>query len=83
MDWEETNVCGLIIEWDYENGHMDTSIPDYVKDTLKRLQHVPRKYPQYSSHEYLPIHYGKRDTTQYATTPKISEKIKPKDTKYL
>ena len=45
VDWAGINFYGLTLEWDYDKGHTDVSMPDYVKDALKRLQPVPSKSP--------------------------------------
>ena len=57
-DWEGTNYCGLTFKWNYSAGYVDVSMPGYVQKTLKRLQHTPRTYPQYSPHAHVPIQYA-------------------------
>ena len=55
----------------------------YVKETLKRLQHVPEVYPQYSPHKHIPIVYGKKNTQQYATSPDESSLLNIIDNTYI
>ena len=57
-DWSGSNYCGLTLDWHYEHGYVDVSMPGYVGKTLIRLQHVPKMYPQYSPHESVPIVYA-------------------------
>ena len=56
--WEGKNYCRLIMDWHYPEGYVDISMPNYVPDSLKRLNHVPKVHPQYSPHENIPIQYG-------------------------
>ena len=58
-------------------------MPGYVKETLKRFQHVPKVYPQYSPHKHIPIIYGKKNTQQYATSPDESSLLNIIDTKCI
>ena len=54
-DWDRKNYCGLTFDWHYDDGYVDISMLKYVPDSLKRLKHVPKKLPQYSLHEHVPI----------------------------
>ena len=81
-DWSGSKYCGLTLDWHYEHGYVDVSMPGYVK-ILIRLQHVPKIYPQYSPHESVPIVYATKNTRQYATAPDTSPLLNPKDTKFI
>jgi hypothetical protein len=83
VDWTGRNFCGLTFDWNYTEEYVDVSMPGYVRDALKRLQHVPGKLPQHSPHEYLPVHYGKHDATQYTSTLDTSTHLSPKETKHV
>jgi len=72
VDREGKNYCGLTLDWNYKLGYVDISMPGYVPKALKRLQHKPQKFPQYSPHPHTPIIYGTKGTRQYATTPDTS-----------
>ena len=61
-DWTGSNYCGLTIEWNYEQGYVDISMPDYVQKTLARLQHTPKVSHQYSPHAHIPIVYATKNT---------------------
>ena len=58
-------------------------MPNYVPDSLQRLNHVPKKSPQYSPHEHVSIHYGKKGERQYATTPDTALFLTPEGTKHV
>ena len=82
-DWEGKNYCGLTMQWHYDEGYVDVAMPKYVPDSLRRLQHVPKKYPQYSPHEHAPIRYGKKGAQQFATAPDDSPQLDPQGTKHV
>ena len=82
-DWGGNNYCGLHFQWNYEDGYVDVSMPDYVQKTLDRLQHKPPPSPQYSPHAHVPIKYATKNTRQYATTPDTSPLLSPKQTKFI
>ena len=76
-DWEGRNYCGLTLNWNYDEGYVDVAMPKYFPDSVKRLQHVPKKYPQYSLHEHVPIQYAKKGTQQYTMKPDESPQLDP------
>ena len=82
-DWDGKNYCSLTLQWQYDKGYVDIAMPKYVLDSLKRLQHKPQKYPQYSPHEHIPIQYGKKGTQQYATAPDDAPHLNPTETKHV
>ena len=82
-DWTGKNVLGYYLDWNYEEGYLDISMPGYINTTLKRLQHVPTIYPQYSPHHYQPIVYGVKGTTQFAPTTSNSPELNAKETRDL
>jgi hypothetical protein len=34
-DWMGNMYCGITLEWDYENRHVDISMPGYIKRSCK------------------------------------------------
>ena len=40
---EGTNYCGLTLNWNYQLGYIDTSMPNYIPKALKRLKCKPNK----------------------------------------
>ena len=76
-DWTGSNYCGLAIDWNYDKGYVDISMPGYVSKSLERLQHKPTVHPQYSPHKCAPIQYGQKGTqqsTEQDTTALLSKK---------
>ena len=75
IDRAGTNFCGLYLEWNYIDGYVDISMPQYVQKALKKLNHPPPKKPQHSPHAWVPITYGKQihQAQVEDTTPILSE----------
>ena len=82
-DWTGKNFLGYHLDWNYEAGYVDISMPGYLNALLGRLQHVPKIYPQYSPHHYQPIVYGVKGTPQFATQPSTSPELSQADTRQL
>ena len=73
-DWTGSNYCGLTIDWEYDKGRVDISIPDYVPIALKRLQHTLPTKPQHAPHKWTQVAYGQK--TQMAPvdlTPRLDK----------
>ena len=64
-DWEGKNYCGFTLDWHYDKGYVDISMPNYIIKALQRLQYQPSTYPQYSPHPHLKIKYGIKGMRQY------------------
>ena len=82
VDWKGQNFCGFTIDWDYSNGFVDISMPNYIKDVLLRFLHQTPKKPQYSPHAHVPIQYGIK-TRQYAVNQCDSPLLDKKGIKYV
>ena len=82
-DLQGKNYCGLQLDWNYKLGYVDISMPEYVWKSLKRLQHKPSVYPQFSPHQHVPITYGKPSTRQYATAPDTSPLLPSNEIKHI
>ena len=83
VDWEGKNFCGLTFNWNYDKRYVDISMPQYVQDALKRLQHHPKVSPQYSPYHFTPVTYSKAGTRQYATQPDTSSLLNKTETTYI
>jgi hypothetical protein len=66
-DWTGGLYCGITLNWDYANKHVDLSMPGYIKDALHKFQHPLPKCPQYAPHNWMVPAYGQR--IQYAPLP--------------
>ena len=82
-DWEGKNYCGLTLDWHYNKGYVDISMPGYVEKALQRLQYKQKINPQYSPHTHTAIQYGKKGERQYTNTPDESPFLNPKETTYI
>jgi hypothetical protein len=65
--WTGVIYCGITLRWDYENKHVDMSMPGYIKDALHKFQHIMPKRPQYAPHNWTVPAYAQR--IQYAPLP--------------
>jgi hypothetical protein len=65
--WTGGLYCGITLNWDCANKHVDLSIPGYIKDALHKFQHPLPKRPQYAPHNWMVPAYGQR--IQYAPLP--------------
>jgi hypothetical protein len=80
-DWTGSMYTGLTIDWDYDNGTVDISMPGYYEKALKRFQHAPPAVPEDSPHAWDPPKYGK--TIQYAEDPDTSPSVDASKTKLV
>ena len=57
-EWEGTRYLGLTIDWDYDDGEVHISMPDYIKEALTRFKHLQPRHPQDQPHPHVPPNYG-------------------------
>ena len=60
MDYEGIHYCGFAIEWNYEKGNVNISMPKYIPTLLQKLQHPKPAKPQYAPHLWVIPAYGQR-----------------------
>jgi hypothetical protein len=65
--WTGGLYCGITLKWDYENRHIDLSVPVYIKDVLHNYQHPIPRLPRYAPHNWTSRLYGQR--IKYAPLP--------------
>ena len=81
MDWEGKQFCGITLDWDYENGTVDLSMPGYVEKALQRFEHpIPAK-PEDSPHAWIQPNYGAKQ--QMTQDPDESPPLEAKGIKTL
>ena len=51
--------CGITLNWNYDKGCVDISMPNYVAKELTKYGYMPCKRQQYCPYEPNPIIYGK------------------------
>jgi len=60
IDWEGTLYCGLTLNWQYEKGYVDVSMPGYVERALTKFQHPAPLRAQHAPHKWIEPVYGSR-----------------------
>ena len=83
VDWEGQEYCGLHFDWDYYNGTVDISMPNFTNKTLVRLGHTTPTKPQHAPHRWNKPTYGIKQqlTPEEDTSDPLSSKEKNMDTK--
>ena len=71
VDMEGKHFCGLSLEWNYDAGYVDVSMPNYVAKKLKKFQHNKPARPQYAPHKWSKPVYGRK--LQYTPPPDTSD----------
>ena len=64
MDWEGENYCGYKLEWNYEKGYIDVSMPTYIPKMLAKYNHKAPDRLQKAPHQWSTPVYGQK--RQYA-----------------
>jgi hypothetical protein len=83
MDLEGRNYMGLTMDWHYDEGYVDVSMPGYIPKLLKRLQHPTPSKPQYSPHDHYPIKFPKKGEQQLTPIPDTSDSLSPKEITHI
>ena len=60
IDWKGENYCGLKLNWNYDQGWVDISMPKYVIQTLSKLKHPTPKKHVAAPHEWTKPAYGRK-----------------------
>ena len=58
VNWEGKLWCGITLDWNYNMGHVDLSVPGYVHCKLTKYQHSKPTRPQHLPYLAAPIEYG-------------------------
>ena len=81
IDKKGENFCGLRLDWNYAHGHVDISMPNFVKSTLHKLNYKTKNKRQLAPHKWAVPIYGKN--RQYATEQDTSKLLNPSGIKYV
>jgi hypothetical protein len=75
-DWDGDLYCGIKLDWHYNQGYLDISMPGYVKCLLDKFKHNNPEKPQYSPYQAAPRIYGKgtHNPLPDNTTKKLDKK---------
>ena len=74
-------MLGMTLKWDYVNKHVDISMPNYIKNAIKKFAHRHPTKHQAQPHTWIPPTYGAK--VQYAHEPAPSPILSTKDTKRI
>jgi hypothetical protein len=75
VDWDGKLFCGITLDWNYKNGTVDLSMPNYVNDTLSEFQHKASSKPEHQPYRHNPPQFGaKIQMTEPADTSKPLDK---------
>lgn len=71
-DWTGSKFCGLTLNWDYNNHHVDISLPGYIEKALQRFNHTTT-HDEHSPHHWVAPQYGPapQQTPHFDTTPPL------------
>jgi hypothetical protein len=58
IDWSGSLYCGLTLDWHYEEGYVDVSMPGYVKRALAKFNHPTPLKKQHAPHPWVAPVYG-------------------------
>ena len=77
-DWEGKLYRGITLDWHYNEGYVDISMPNYVQKKLVEYQHMAPKRQQHCPFEPNPIRYGKKsdEIVDEKPSPPLDEKGK-------
>ena len=81
VDWEGALYCGITLKWNYAEGYVDISMPNYVHKQLVCYRRSTSNKPQYCPYEPRPIHYGKK--SDEIVPEDDSPRVEKEDEKYI
>jgi len=64
VDWRGKHFLGLMLEWDYEAGHVTISMPGYIRQALHKFKHPINRPQTHSPSKVIAPTYGTK--VQYA-----------------
>lgn len=70
------------MNWCYDKGYVDISMPNYIRQVLERFKHKKPKKLQYSPHQHVLIKFGSK-TRQFAIEPDQTALLDDTDKKYV
>ncbi len=75
-DWTGNMYCGITLEWDYKNRHVNISMPGYIKKKLQEYGHIMPKQLQACPYSPEPKQFGTEAQAPLPadTTPKLDTK---------
>lgn len=80
-DWKGKLYCGITLQWNYEQRHLDISMPGYTEKQLTRYKHVKPTKPVNTPLRPLPRTYGA--SSQQPTPPDESPLLNETEKKFV
>jgi hypothetical protein len=74
-DWPGSLYCGLTLDWHYDKGYVDVSMPGYVGRALKKFNHPAPLRKQHAPHRWVESAYGSKQPQ----TPTAESTAQPLD----
>ena len=77
-DWQGKLYCGITLGWNYREGYVNTSMPNYVVKQLTKYRHKDPKRPQHCPYQLEPKVYGKKsqEMPKKVDSPPVSKEEK-------
>ena len=75
IDWPGSLYCGLTLDWHYDQGYVDVSMPGYVDQALTKFNHPAPLRKQHAPHRWVEPAYGFKKPQ----TPTAKSTAKPLD----
>ena len=74
-DWSGQHFCGLHLDWHYDEGYVDLSMPEYIEKVLLKFQHPTPSNPQQSPYHVPACRPFRSGSHQYAPSPDTSSTL--------
>ena len=81
VDEEGDKCVGISLDWDYDNGEVNLSIPGYVSEALARFKHFYTKKGEDQPYAHVVPNYGVK--VQYAADEDTSQLATKKEKTYI
>lgn len=80
-DWAGDLFLGMKLDWNYEKGHINLSMPGYIAKALQRFNVAPPTKPEHAPHRHTEPQHGA--AIQYTELDDDTVPLNPSDTKNL
>jgi hypothetical protein len=81
IDYTGSLYCGLTIRWDYANGVVYISMPEYIRQALHKFKHPLNHRRQDAPHQWTQPTYGAKQ--QFAPSIDTSPNLQPSDIRHI
>ena len=74
-DWSVQHFCGFHLDWHYDEGYVDLSMPGYIENVLTKFQRSAPAIPQQTPYHVKPHRPFLPGHRQFVPTPDLSPKL--------